>query len=193
MKAKRILLLTMSVLAITTLGSCRGGRRGRGSTSGADVTSNTGGGQTVIPGGSSQSGGSSQGGTSQGGGTSQSGSYTAQSIANALGSIFSAEVYDCSDQGYVGCYALYDLHSEIAQGQNQACFEATVAKFPSYLVELQAPAAGTYNDGTAYYGGYYGLADESILVEVSAYYDDEYDNCMNTELFVGPASAFESE
>lgn len=192
MKAKRILFLTMSVLAITTLGSCRGGRRGRGSTSGADVTSNTGGGQTVIPGGSSQSGGSSQGGSSQGG-SSQVAPTTAQGIANALGSIFNIEVYDLSSSGYDGCYGLYDLHSEIAQGQDQACYEATIAKFPSYLVLLQAPAAGTFDDGITYYGGFYGLSDESILVEVTAYYDNEYDNCMNTELCVGPASAFESE
>ena len=191
MKTKRILLLTMSVLAITTLGSCRGGRRGRGSTSGADITSNTGGGQTVIPGGSSQSGGSSQGGSSQGGGTSQSGSYTAQSIATELGNIFNTDVYDDTQHSYTGCYLLYDLHSEIAQGQDQACYEATVARFPSYLVVLQAPEAGSDSDGT-YYGGYYGLADESVIVQATAYYDGDYDMCMNTEIFIGPASAFSS-
>ena len=67
MKAKRLLMLTMSILAVATLGSCRrGGRGGSSATSGGQDTSSTTGGH-IIP--------STTGGT-----TSSSSAHTNKSV-----------------------------------------------------------------------------------------------------------------
>ena len=183
MKAKRILLLTMSVLAITTLGSCRGGRRGRGSTSGADVTSNTDGGQTVIPGGSSQSGGSSQGGTSQGGGSSVTpSSYTMASVAADIGSAMSATLeYDSDYNSYGGAWDMGEdgqtyTDTKAAQSVLKPVVDELATYMPSYLTKSSEHYYTTSEDywedssGDTVYEAIYSVS--SVEVSVIGYVYD---------------------
>lgn len=173
----------MSVLAITTLGSCRGGRRGRGSTSGADVTSNTDGGQTVIPGGSSQSGGSSQGGTSQGGGSSVTpSSYTMASVAADIGSAMSATLeYDSDYNSYGGAWDMGEdgqtyTDTKAAQSVLKPVVDELATYMPSYLTKSSEHYYTTSEDywedssGDTVYEAIYSVS--SVEVSVIGYVYD---------------------
>ena len=95
-----------------------------------------------------------------------------KTIANSLfGSSVKGTNYfeDSDDYGpyyYVGAYLSTSM-------TNQEAYEEAVAYVPTDYSLLETAAAGTYSDGTAYYGGTFENTAGTVDIEVTAYQDDD--------------------
>ncbi len=55
---------------------------------------------------------------------------------------------------------------------NQEAYEEAITYLPTGYAALEAAAAGTYDDGTTYYGGAFENTAGTVDIEVTAYQED---------------------
>ena len=187
MKAKRLLMLTMSILAVATLGSCRrGGRGGSSATSGGQDTSSTTSGH-IIP---STTGGTTSGSSSQ---------HTATSIMEdictwAWGGVESGDLNAPDSEGVVT--ANYTIGFDVENpGDNATCLNGVLTDmvsdedFPSYLEVIQGPeyTANALEEGVGASDIFLISDDEAFVLFMYSYY---YDSSVSVVFECGPASVY---
>ena len=166
MKAKRLLMLTMSILAVATLGSCRrGGRGGSSATSGGQDTSSTTGGH-IIP--------STTGGT-----TSSPSAHTNKSVIIDICKILFEENDPKSDVESPSDYCYWDngdgsYGTGVSFGSYDESYllsavESVAEDLPTYLVSQGDPVADTWNDGSNGYFQFFIV--DNTAVQVGSYVD----------------------
>ena len=121
--------------------------------------------------------GNTSGGDTSGGDTTQNDNDKAaeeviKTIANSLfgSSVKGTDYFEDSDEYgpyyYVGAYLSTSM-------TNQEAYEEATAYVPTSYSLLEAAAAGTFSDGTAYYGGTFENTAGTVDIEVTAYQDDD--------------------
>ena len=187
MKTKRLLMLTMSVLAVATLGSCRGrgGRGGSSATSGEQATSSTTGGH-IIP----TTGGTTGGNT---GTSSSTATHTCKSVIIDICKILfeeddpKSDLEDSNNYSYWdngdGTYGTGVSFGSYDESYLESAVESVAEEIPTYLVSQGDPEADTWSDGS---NGYFQLflVDE-VAVQVGSYVDS---GTLGTQIDVFPSS-----